>query len=204
VTPPQLKAHLECQLGFLERSASAFDAGFEGEAKRIAVVLRVLLHDNPRSGSRSLLTQLGERNRRFWDTASPESPGNLLSHSALTAMRLSSDGSAGYVAPLDDKPSARRVTFSEWWTATVFRTPEGLSLNRREMILTAANQDGGAHVDPALDETYAKLAHDNALGWEAFGGGTSRGPLGDPIGAALRQVAHEVLKTLRPGYTKRS
>jgi hypothetical protein len=202
LTPSQLKAHLEEQLGFLERSASAFDQGFEGEAKRIAVTLRVLLHDNPKSGSRSLLTQLGERDRHFWDTASPESPGNLLSHSGLTAMRVRSDGSASYVALLDDKPFARRVPFSEWWTATVFRTPEGLSLNRRNMIRTAADQDGGAHVDPLLDETYAKLAHDNALGWELFDG-TSSTPIRDPIWPALRQVAHEVLKTLRPGSPKR-
>jgi hypothetical protein len=135
----------------------------------------------------------------------PESPGNLLSHSSLTAMRLSSDGSASHFAPLDDRPFApRRIPFSEWWTETVFRTPEGLSLNRREMILTAANQDGGAHVDPALDETYASLAQDNALGWEAFAGPTPGRPLDDPIGSALRQVAHEVLRTLRPGYVKSS
>ena len=39
------------QIGFIERSAAAFDEGHEEEAKRIAVVLRVLLHDTPQSTS---------------------------------------------------------------------------------------------------------------------------------------------------------
>ncbi len=50
-------AQLEEQVAFLRHSAALFDAGADAEAKRIAVVIRVLVHDTPRS--HSLLAQLG-------------------------------------------------------------------------------------------------------------------------------------------------
>jgi hypothetical protein len=45
ITPADVQVHLNEQLGFLERSVAAFDQGYEDEAKRLAVTLRVLLHD---------------------------------------------------------------------------------------------------------------------------------------------------------------
>ena len=44
------------QIGFLEASAKAFDQGYEGEAKLLAVAVRILLHDADRS--HSLLGQI--------------------------------------------------------------------------------------------------------------------------------------------------
>lgn len=57
LTPEELQAHLAEQLGFLERSADAFDNGYEDEAKRMATAIRVLVHDT--NQSISLLKQLG-------------------------------------------------------------------------------------------------------------------------------------------------
>jgi hypothetical protein len=37
-------SHLREQLEFLRRSAEAYDDGAEGEAKRLATVIRVLVH----------------------------------------------------------------------------------------------------------------------------------------------------------------
>lgn len=51
-----LRRELAAQLGFLRSSAAAFDSGFIDEAKRLAVAMRILLHDTPRS--RGLLAQL--------------------------------------------------------------------------------------------------------------------------------------------------
>ena len=67
ITPAELQGHLDEQLEFLERSAASFDAGYEGEAKELAVSLRVLLHDTQQS--HSLLGQLGRREGTFVDTA---------------------------------------------------------------------------------------------------------------------------------------
>jgi hypothetical protein len=66
-------------------------------------------------------------------------------------------------------------------------------------VLAVANQDGGAHVDPTLDSTYADLSRNNSLGWTY---GSKSEPIEGPARAALRQICHEVLKTFIPGYTK--
>jgi len=71
------------------------------------------------------------------------------------------------------------------------------------LILTAANQDGGAHVDPALDEVYADLSERNSLAWIA-NDGQGEHPMEGPEKVAIRQIAHEALKSLKPGYMKMS
>ena len=58
----ELTPQLEEQLGFLLSSMDAFDAGAKGEAKRMAVALRILLHD--RRQSASLLGQVGLKRDR--------------------------------------------------------------------------------------------------------------------------------------------
>jgi hypothetical protein len=45
------QAHLARQLGFLLRSAAAYDSGLRDEAYRIATAIRVLLHQTNRSDS---------------------------------------------------------------------------------------------------------------------------------------------------------
>lgn len=194
---PDLRAHLEEQLAFLKASAAAFDAGHAGEAKRLAVTLRVLLHDKKQS--RSLLGQLGRKTEKFWDTAVPDKPGNLLPYGGLVAVHAA-PGAPKYAPLLDDFAGASQTDFETWWNAPVLREPFGPAMSRRDVVLTAADQDGGAHVDPDLDEGYARFAHDNALG--VLGGdetGTLR-PLQGAVGATIRQIAHEVLRTLVPDY----
>jgi hypothetical protein len=62
---------------FLISSASSFDRGYEAEAKRLAVTLRVLLHDTPQS--HSLLDLLGVKDQiRFTNTAAEIEPDNVL------------------------------------------------------------------------------------------------------------------------------
>ncbi len=194
-----LEQHLTEQLGFLKASADAFDAGFEGEAKRLAVPLRVLLHDS--KNSKSLLGLLGRKDAFFFNTSPPPNRMNRVSHSGLIAMAIGGSGTR-YIAPLDDVPPPliRKTIFDKWWTEAVFVDINRNSLSRRDLVLTSANQDGGAHVDPKLDKVYAELKR-NSLGWVAHESGTAR-PMEGPERAAIRQVAHEVLKTLVPDYAK--
>lgn len=199
LTDADLMRHLSEQLGFLEDSGRAFDEGRDGEAKRLAVTLRVLLHDTEKA--RSLLSQLGRKSGLFWDSAGPDNPRNLLPFGGLVGMRIGpADGR--YFALLDDTPIGRHVAFDEWWNAVVFRDQSRTTtLSRRDLVLTAANQDGGAHVDPALDERYARFARDNAMGWSYSDGQTEK-PMDGAVGVAIRQIAHEVLRSLVPGYRK--
>jgi hypothetical protein len=144
-----LQAHLEEQLQFLQASADAFDRGLESEAKRLAVTIRVLVHDT--ANSRSLLNQLGMKEGLFVDTAEPLDPDNYAPYSGLVATLGNMQG-AKYVPFLEDVPhSPRTVPFDDWWMAPVFVDGKRQRFSRKELVLTAANQDGGAHVDPALD-----------------------------------------------------
>ena len=198
LTHPELEKHLDEQLRFLESSAASFDGGFEGEAKRLAVTLRVLLHDTKQS--HSLLGQLARRSEHFFDTALEFNPADLASHGGLVFVAVGPPRTR-YVAMLDEVPASRLSPFDQWWAAPVFVDQARRILTRKDLVLTAANQDGGAHIDPGLDETYDKLSRENALGWVAVENGVAR-PMDGPERAAIRQIAHEVLKTLKPGYTK--
>jgi len=65
----ELQQHLRDTIQALELSSRAFDEGFEGEAKRLAAAIRVLVHDT--DSSKSLLGQLGQKTISFYDTCAP-------------------------------------------------------------------------------------------------------------------------------------
>ncbi len=201
-TRVELEAHLEEQLQFLEASAASYDAGFDGEAKRLAVTLRVLLHHF--RSSKALLEQLGLlASIKFFDSAPPNPVGNISTYSGLLITAHLKDG-ARYLPLLDDHQMGpgEWVPFSSWWSCTVFVDNKKRRIDRKDLVLSVADQDGGTHVDPALDQTYASLTRFNSMGWVLRKGDTER-PMGPPHLAAVRQVTHEVLKTLRPGYSKK-
>jgi len=104
-----------------------------------------------------------------------------------------------YVAMLDDMVS-RSTPFDDWWSGVLTDFADNV-LSRERLINIAANQDGGAHVDPGIDEDYAGLSRDNGLGLlQATAAGEI--PMPNPVPATIRQIAHEVLKTLIPGYVR--
>jgi hypothetical protein len=195
----ELEAQLSDQLQFLQSSADAFDRGLDGEAKRLALALRILLHEQKRS--RALLAQLGLLQQEFVSTAIPHETANISTHGGLIMVAMNGPETK-YVAMLDEVPIVRTIPFDEWWEEIVFVDDAGSTLSRRRLILSMADQDGGAHVDPTLDETYARLSRENSLGWNVNDGRESK-PIPQPERAAVRQIAHEVLRTLIPGYAKR-
>lgn len=194
----ELEEHLSEHLHFLETSATAFDTGYEGEAKRLAISLRVLLHDTKLS--KSLLGQLEKKNIQFHDTALEFKPNNFLTYSGLIFLQGDSTG-AKYVPFLDDIPSGKikKLDFDKWWNAIVFVDNQRNQMSRKDIVLFVADQDGGAHVDPNLNEKYAHLSRHNSLNW-FFENESSNElqALGGPQLASIRQIAHEVLKTLKP------
>lgn len=195
-----LEQHLQDQLHFLEQSADAFDKGFTAEYRRMALSIRVLVHET--RSSHALLAQLGLLNTDFIDTAREIDPDNLLSHSGLTMM-LHGGVNGGFAAPLDDTPFKVSRPFADWWAAPVMKDGQRRILTRKDLVLTAANQDGGGHVDPALDETYADISQRNSLGWQVQGADGAWKELPGAERVSIRQIAHEVLKTLKLGYAKK-
>jgi hypothetical protein len=102
-TRADFENHLTEQLEFLRLSAAAFDNGFESEAKRLAVTLRVMLYDT--RDSQSLLSHLGRKSIDIWNTSLPRAK-ETASFSGLTLMEIGT-GATEYFAGL----TIRRSTY---------------------------------------------------------------------------------------------
>ena len=189
----ELHSHLYEQLGFIRNSAAAVDRGDISEAKRIAVAIRILLHDKKEGRSKSLLGQLDMKDGNFYSTACDISHEELLRKQALLGIR----GNV-YCAKLDDgNPLDQKwIPFQEWWNQPVFLDENKRTISRQKLVLFVADQDGGAHVDSDLPEVYVDLSRNNSAGWTLCQGNSEQ-PLGpNPALLSIRQIAHEILKTI--------
>jgi hypothetical protein len=93
-TQDELERLLKEQLQFLRTSARLYDEGEHSEAKRLAVSIRVLVHDTKKS--KSLLGQLGLKSLDFLDTAIPPIAGSEFTYSGLVSSLLGS-GKVEYI-----------------------------------------------------------------------------------------------------------
>jgi hypothetical protein len=210
-----LVADLAEQRAFLRSSASAYDAGTEPEAKRLALTLRLLLHET--NSQRPLLAQMGVRDRIPWtDTSHGEPPpGTIFFSAGLATMRVVSGpgGSVTYHPYLGECDSLRiqpAQAFVDWWSETIMKDSTGNSFSRSALVIAVSNQDGGAHIDERLNAAYAALTRGNSLGFTAtsgedneptgigFGIGGTNGPpfANSPALANIRQIAWEVENSL--------
>lgn len=101
LTQEELENHLSKQLQFLQNSSESYDNGFDSEAKRLAVTIRVLLYDTQKS--HSLLGQLGRLCGQFITTAILHDPRNVGTHGGLVYVAAKGKESE-YCAMLDDVP----------------------------------------------------------------------------------------------------
>lgn len=182
----ELINHLQEQVRFLSISARSFDNGFEGEAKRLGLVIRVLLHDT--KYSTSLLTSLGLK-EKLWYYSLIESIDEERTVVFVGLGMMPTEKGLKYIPKLDT-PN-KKLNFDEWWNQVVIlQKVESVRFKRGEIILRIANEDGGAHVDPALDADYSRLSRDNAFGWQFS---SERGVVENgPELAIVRQCAHEI------------
>ncbi len=208
LTKEELANHLKEQIDFMIASAIQFDNGFEGEAKRLAIAILILVHDTSRCSA--LLTQLNNLNILFYDSSSAFNPRNLATSNCLTVMEASKGENEGlrgdYIAPLDNLPATRnkdrKVSFDRWWRRnTVYKDNLENTFTRRDLVLIVADKEGGAHIDPELDQAYANLAKFNSLGWKVYVQGEEKYFVNRPVLPSIRQIAHEVLKTLEDETT---
>jgi hypothetical protein len=198
----ELERELREQIELLEHACTSYDAGFEAIGKHIALSLRVLLHH--KGNSRSLLEQLQLRDGYFFDSAGALNPRNLLTECNLVMLRASPSGDSylPLVAAGEPPFPPRLVRFAKWWNELVLKDNKGRFLCRRELICNVADTDGGAHVDPELEEAYIDLSRNNSLGWVFQRNDITEPMKGRPELACMRQIAHEVLLTLRRRYPR--
>lgn len=192
-----LLIQLRKQLGFIERSCSSFDDGFLDEAIRIAVAIRVLVHDT--RNSTSLLTHLGAKDILLRTTCPLVDEKVIMFSGGLSSTRVTiEDGQlkdATYKPVLDS--SNREPVFvsaNVWWNQIVYRISEG-DLTRRDIALNAANKDGGAHVDPQLTREYEALCRGIINVSYTTTHEMVDLPLPNSHLADLRQMGHELLSS---------
>ena len=194
-TEAELKEHLKEQIQFLLNSATSFDNGETSEAKRIAVRIRVLLHDT--KNSTSLLSNLNRKDILFYDTALDYRKFKL----AILGIRIGKE-KTGFWAPLDNGPPIRylkgKVPFIQWWNTIILVDQENNEFSRKKLVLSVANQDGGAHIDKKLSIIYANLTRNENLGWLFTSNGKTKKTY--PALVSIRQICHEVLKSLKDEF----
>jgi hypothetical protein len=183
------------QMDFLSASCERFDAGHLHEAKRIAQVLRVLLHDT--LVSISLLRQVALKdNLRLLDTRLiPEvRPGKQIATAETVPfgmVYISIGRKMGYHPMLGKRipgESHRWVPFEQWWTARLIgERRRGNQWSRKDFVL---GMEGGSHVDPYPNESWVIL-RDESFG--RSGGGERDIYL---VQAVVRQIAFEVTESL--------
>lgn len=175
----------------------------------MATAVRVLVHDT--ATSKSLLTQLGEKDRlRFVDTAAHIDPSNLLPTPGLVLMNVTVGSGAKWVPPLDGEllgPHRQHppLPFGRWWAMPVTKVPgpKGGLWSRKKFVLHIANKEGGAHVDPNEPETTIRsLEEENTLGFNYIDPVVGDQPmLNGPILPSVRQIGLEVQRTIEPLLT---
>lgn len=189
----KFEEHLE----FIRRSAAAYDQGAEAEALRIATSLRVIFHQT--GASTSLISHLSFGGKKM--LSSSHGHGDWKDYLS-EEINLNSSVPVRMRPLLGDK--FHELSIDDWWRETVF-VHNGTNHARRKIILSAANKDGGAHVDADLETYYEFLcAGEYSLG--ITGSLQYNGPAPFPQGVAIyptnahfaliRQFAHEVLASI--------
>lgn len=193
-TRQDLEQQLAEQIAFIKTSVDLYDGGSKAEAKRLAVSIRVLVHDT--KTSRSLLGQLGMKARLFVDTSTHPPKSIITSHTALVGQTLG--GEVDFLPYLSNTTS-RHIPFDDWWDGSIIVDNKQRAISRKQLVIDVCNTDGGAHVDPELKDIYAELSRDNSL-CRSKSSGTGWEPVVGIELATVRQIAHEILKTLLPEY----
>jgi len=128
---------------------------------------------------------------------------NLVAQWPLVQLEYA-NGKASYVPRLGERPPVpefepRHVSFKEWWERdTVYASPrEKHQVKRKNLVFSLRHKDGGAHYDPELtDPNYIELVHEaSPIVFTPAGG--SPVPLRQLEKPMMRQIAWELLETLK-------
>lgn len=187
-----VRNELRKQLNFVITSCRAYDDGVREEAIRVAQVARVLFHQTRQSHS-LVLSHLKAENLKLRSTCD-----DLTKRDSHFLGFMGLDPSHGSFRPfLDRVVRDEQVEFEKWWRKEpimkLLKNHEMVS--RRQLILAAANYDGGAHVVPTKPSEYAWLEDGMKLEVDvSFSSGErKRVALRYANLAALRQIGHEIL-----------
>lgn len=187
-----LVEQLRRQIVFLKNSTSLYDEGCKEEALRIAVAMRVLFHDT--KYSISLFQQLGNKDAiQIVTTAKSVPVESVYEIDFGELMGGVTIGESWEYDPIQE--GALTISGADWWNEPVF-IRNGRLISRKQIVLAAANKDGGAHVGEPDDDLRAgqegfwistRVQHD---------GRTVSGPMVNNHFRMLRRFAEELLKSM--------
>ena len=186
-----LTQQLSRQLKFIETSCRAYDQGAVEEALRIAVSLRVLFHDT--KSSTSLLTHMGKiRAIQLASTAKSINPSQLIGIDIAFFMPMTFTTN-GIRHSVEEGAVLKKMTCDAWWNEPVFF--QGVLLSRRDVVLSSANQDGGAHVDVSPNQKTISLKEPWGTMTKSRGGVITTEDITNHHFPLLRQFGYEVLNS---------
>lgn len=132
--------------------------------------IRVLMHDT--KNSTSLLTHLQSKNILIASSIDLRDDSQYVTYSGcLSFIQAKMDN------PLGGPPSIEAISLpygtdvlarggllkvEDWWNQHIYLFPNAQAYSRRDIVLAAANKDGGAHVDKVLPVMYARLVSGHA------------------------------------------
>jgi len=187
------QAQLNKQLRFLQRSCDAFDAGDKDEAIRIAQAIRVLIHDT--GNSTSLLKHLGATTINLVSN-SMDIPDHVAFYSSLNVTQVI-DGEMSQVPKLEIDNGTESIPVSKWWNQIVYKwgADRDQRYTRRDIILSAANKDGGAHVGKKFPKAYSRLVEGEIMSIKRKWGRGPAEPVKDWHLIVIRSMAFELLNS---------
>ena len=184
----QLANHLR----FIRNSCDEYDKGFTDEALRIAVSLRVLFHDT--KNSTSLLTHLNRKEEvqliSTFATDQLKIPNTNINWHTVIPLMITSKG---VKPPLETWKTRRIIGVEEWWNEKIW-VEGNFILSRRDIVLSAANQDGGAHVDSKPSNKTMKVKAGPVVTIKINGKLIENG-LKNHHHPLLRQMAYEIINS---------
>ncbi|WP_420156150.1 hypothetical protein [Siphonobacter sp.] len=196
---------LKIQLKFLKKSCKEFDEGDLDEATRMAIIIRILVHDT--GASTSLLKHLELKDKiKFLNTSTHFKANSFYVmgfHGLVYAQMVDHGQGLGnpvFVAKFNSLSMSIEnqefISFDEWWTKNIIiQDRHKQEFSRHDLITTVANRDGGAHIDKEIDETFARLSRDHSIGLEYYSKGIHH-KMPDLVLHSIRQIAYEVITTL--------
>lgn len=187
-----LKDHLRRQLEYIRRSCELYDAGHLDESIRLAVTIRVLLHDTKQS--QSLLRQMNIKDKVKLATSfgySETLPEGFVCTSIMPLLSVSSEGGTSVPFPLP--APLKLMAIDEWWNESVWM--QNSVLRRRDIILNTANKEGGAHVQAVATEIIQELRQGLSQVSSVKINGVEVGSPENYHFILIRQFAHELLNS---------
>lgn len=177
-------------------SCAGFDAGEDWEAERLATTVFTLVFDGP--PIYSLLSQLDVLDSlKFVSSGRMQAPPGFPAPTvAMPSLLMTSSGRFLPKLGRGPPPLYRNVSFEDWWTnELIYQEKASGQLNRKRLVFALRHQDGGGHVGDLTDNIYVHLK--GGAGWQVRHKDGSTEPVSNLVATSMRQIAWEVLETLK-------